>query len=118
MATVLESFPREFLLQHLRITTDDHQQIIEVVSNAAGKLTHSFHLLCLAKFLFEYAPVALLIHELGNITHENDGAVTAVKDKRPCSDLAIKHATVNAQQSLVQERYRLAFLNNCAGPLR
>ena len=40
-------------MQHLAVTGDDREQIVEVVRNPARQATHSFHLLGVAKLLFE-----------------------------------------------------------------
>ncbi len=39
--------------EQLQVAHDDTQQIIEIMRNAAGQLTHRFHLLCLYQFFLE-----------------------------------------------------------------
>ena len=44
---------REAVHQHFRVSLDDHEQVIEIVSYAAGKLSHRLHLLCLTQLICE-----------------------------------------------------------------
>ena len=47
----------QFLEQHLGVSIDNHQEIVEVVSDASRQPPHSFHFLGLTKLLFELPPV-------------------------------------------------------------
>jgi hypothetical protein len=43
--------------QHLGVSVDDHQQVVEVVGDAAGETANGIHFLRLAKLLFELTAV-------------------------------------------------------------
>jgi len=47
----------QLLQQHLGVSVNHHQQVVEVVGNAAGEASDSIHFLRLAKLLFELTPV-------------------------------------------------------------
>src|ERR1700722_16430037 len=47
----------EFGQQHFGVAAHDHEQIVEVVRDAAREAPYGFHFLCLAKLIFESAPV-------------------------------------------------------------
>ena len=45
----------------IAVPFDDRQQIVEVVSNSASKLSDRFHLLCLTKLIFELLLLRLIV---------------------------------------------------------
>ena len=48
---------RKAVLQHFRVALYDHEEIVEVMGNAAGKPAYGFHLLSLAKLLLKRTPL-------------------------------------------------------------
>ena len=67
----------QFLVRHqllgevLRIAEDDGQQIVEIMRDAAGELTHRFHLLGLGEFLVELIDRgALALERLGGAVEQ------------------------------------------------
>src|SRR5262249_40860187 len=53
----------EALEQELGIAGDDHEEIVEVMGDAAGETSDSFHLLRLAQLLLEPAALGDVFHE-------------------------------------------------------
>src|ERR1035441_4648169 len=47
----------QLLQQHLGVSVNDHQKVVEVVGDAAGEAADGIHFLRLAKLLFELTPV-------------------------------------------------------------
>ena len=43
----------EFLRQDRAVSQDDGHDVIEIMSDSSGQSAHGFHLLCLAKLLFQ-----------------------------------------------------------------
>ena len=65
--------------QELRVAGDHHQQVVEVMRNAAGQAAHRFHLLRLAQLLLERAPFGNVLGE----QLEHHAFTVAVSDGRP-----------------------------------
>ena len=76
--------------QELGVSRNHHQQVVEVVSDAAGEASHGFHLLGLAKLLlqgaafgdvlgeeFEEDGVAFVAESAAGEAHADNGAVVA-----------------------------------------
>ncbi len=54
----------QFIQQQLAVALDDSKQIIEVVGDAAGETTNSFHLLRLAKLFLQGPPLGHVFDDL------------------------------------------------------
>ncbi len=63
------------VLQHFRVALYDHEEIVEVMGNAAGKPAHGFHLLSLAKLLLKYPPLLLFPLAPGDVTDKHKSTV-------------------------------------------
>ena len=60
--------------QKLRVTADDHQQIVEVVGDAAGQLAERLHLLRLGELLLRPLERRLRLPPLGDVARDLDEA--------------------------------------------
>src|ERR1700737_2810651 len=86
--------------EKLGITPDDHQQIVEVVRNAACQLAKRFHLLGLGELLLRPAERSLRLAPFGNVSrdmHEASQGAHLIADRldhhaRPESALVASHA--------------------------
>ena len=86
--------------QKLRVAADDHQQIVEVVGDAAGQLAERFHLLRLGELLLRPLERGLRLPSLGDVAgdlHEADERADLVADRldhdaRPEQALVAPHA--------------------------
>jgi hypothetical protein len=55
------------MLNQTDVTEDYGQQVIEIVSNPAGKYTQAFHLLGINHFLFQFSPIFLQLQSSRDI---------------------------------------------------
>jgi hypothetical protein len=69
---------RELVEQNLGVAADDHEQIVEVVSDAAGEAADGFHFLGLAELIFEHAALGDVFGDgfenVGGFVAAGDGA--------------------------------------------
>src|SRR5262249_34395299 len=74
----------ESTAQKLRVAADDHQQIVEVVGNAARQLAERFHLLRLRQLLLRALERCLGLPSLGDVArdvHEAGKGARLVADR-------------------------------------
>src|SRR5580693_768853 len=68
------------LEQDFRITTDYHQQIVEIMGHPPRQTSHRFHLLSLAKLVLQHAPLRDIfsdnLHNLGSLLRVVNHAAT------------------------------------------
>ena len=68
----------ELVEQDLGVAADDHEQIVEVVSDAAGEAADGFHFLGLAELIFEDAALGDVFgdgfEDVGGLVAAGDGA--------------------------------------------
>ena len=85
------------VLQHFRVALYDHQEIVEVVSNAARKPTHGFHLLSLAKLLLKRVPLLLFPLALGDVTEKHNRSVTSFEEERHGAIFRVEPSSVQTE---------------------
>ena len=67
-------------LEHVQAADDRHQQVVEVVSDAAGELAHGVHLLTLAQGILRLGQGSVPFQPLGHVIDELIGAdLTALR---------------------------------------
>src|SRR5205085_917351 len=88
--------------QYLCISARDHQQVVEVVSDAPGQLAERFHLLRLSKLLLRalkcelrFAPLCDIARDLG-ITNQPTYFVANRLDDRACPERGLVAAHLPA----------------------
>ena len=104
--------------QDLRVAEDDGQQIVEVVSHAAGQTADSLHLLRLAQSLLERHPLGDVMHQRRHAEHStrlvDERRVVPVTSDRAAvlRDVVIRvsRSTTLTQQRLPHLVHKLAML--------
>src|SRR5262249_3394558 len=70
-------FPRQARLQQFRVSANDSEQIVEVVSHAAGQSSYGLHFLCLQEFGLQFALLSAVQ------LHAENALLVADSHKRP-----------------------------------
>ena len=86
--------------KQLRVAADDHQEIVEVVGDAARQLAERFHLLRLGELLLRALERSLRLPPLGDVARDLHEA-----DERPTSSRTAS-MTALAQNRLLSRRTR------------
>jgi len=84
--------PGDVALQQIKIADDDGEQIVEIVSDAAGEIADRLHLLGLPKPLLDRLVIRDVLHHAEDVLHFAVLAANGLSSRRHQARAVLRHA--------------------------